>query len=84
MHMPWMTQSANQKYVQKFMDYVLDKPDQDVWVSPMQLRLEPACNWEGSGDRVQGQQTPLTLPTLRPSAPPIFNPDPPLLPPRSL
>lgn len=33
MHMPWMTQTANQKYVQKFMDYVLDKPDQDVWVS---------------------------------------------------
>ena len=33
MHMPWMTQTANQKYVQKFMDYALHKPDQDVWVS---------------------------------------------------
>ncbi len=33
MHMPWMTQTANQKYVQKFMDYALNKPDQDVWVS---------------------------------------------------
>lgn len=40
MHMPWMTQSANQKYVQKFMDYVLDKPDQDVWFVTMHQLID--------------------------------------------
>lgn len=33
MHLPWMSQPKNQKYVQQFMDYATSKPD--VWVSSL-------------------------------------------------
>lgn len=75
MHMPWMTQSANQKYVQKFMDYVLDKPDQDVWVSPTCCFgwgiTFSGFRWQGSGST-----NPASPPRAPPRSPP-FNPDPP-------
>lgn len=72
MHLPWMSQSANQKYVQKFIDYALGKEDKDVWVSRCVScnALAPCSLWAGGcfWRRLQG---PAGLGSSEPGARPV-------------